>query len=803
MPKAVSVLIAAWIAALPLTARGLQASAPPQPESVAAPGAPERQLLNRYCVTCHNQKLKTAGLMLDSLDVTDVSQDVETWEKVVRKLRAGVMPPAGVPRPDKAANGGLAASLEAALDRVSAAHPVPGRTERFHRLNRAEYQNAVRDLLAVDVDATSMLPPDDASYGFDNIAGVLKISPTLLERYLSAAQKITRLAVGTAPPFPSVDTFRIQDDYPQDDRQEGLPFGTRGGAVIRYTFPMDAEYLIQVRLSRYANNGATEDVPRFAESHDLELSLDDKPVRTFTLAGEPQSARGQRPSRRDLDADWQVRMAVKAGPRELKLAFLKKSSAVDETLRLPFLRPIHYADGRYQPYLGKVAITGPFDVTGPGDTPSRRRIFVCRPRTKSEELPCARTILSTLARRAYRRPVTDADLRLLLPFFEQGRRAGGFDEGIQRGLELILVSPAFLFRTEREPANGGSARVLRISNLELASRLSFFLWSSLPDDELLDLAIGGTLVNPDVLERQARRMLADPRSESLVTNFAGQWLFLRNLPTTTPDPRLFPDFDESLRRALRRETELLFDNILRQDRSVLEFLTADYTFVNERLARHYGIPGVKGSHFRRITLSDENRRGLLGHGSILTVTAYPHRTSPVRRGKWILENLLGTPPPPPPADVPPLDEKQGVGDVRSMRERMQAHRSNPVCASCHAIMDPPGLSLENFDAVGRWRRVDDGYSPIDASGSFPDGRKFDGAAGLRVALLSRSDQFVATYTEKLLTYALGRGLEFYDASAVRKIVRQARLSDYRFSSIVVGIVNSLPFQFRESDRDHH
>jgi hypothetical protein len=803
VPKAVSLLIAAWIAALPLTAAGLQASAPHQRESGTAPGAAERQLLNRYCVSCHNQKLKTAGLLLDSADVTDVSKDPETWEKVVRKLRAGVMPPAGLPRPDKAAYDGLAASFEAALDRVSAAHPRPGRTEPFHRLNRAEYQNAVRDLLGVDVDATSMLPPDDASYGFDNIAGVLKLSPTLLERYLSSAQKISRLAVGTAPPFPSVDTFRIQDDYPQDARLEGLPFGTRGGTVIRYTFPMDAEYLIQVRLSRYANNGATEDVPRFAESHDLELSVDDKPVRTFTLAGEPQSARGQRTSRRDLDADWEVRVPLKAGPRELKLAFLKKSSAVDETLRLPFLRPIHYADGRYQPYLGKVTITGPFEVSGPGDTPSRRRIFVCRPQTTSEELPCAKTILSTLARRAYRRPLTDDDLRLLMPFFEQGRRAGGFDEGIQRGVELILVSPAFLFRTEREPANGASTRVSRIRSLELASRLSFFLWSSIPDDELLDLAIGGTLANPDVLERQTRRMLADPRSESLVTNFAGQWLFLRNLPTTTPDPRLFPDFDESLRRALRRETELLFDNILRQDRSVLEFLTADYTFLNERLASHYGIPGVKGSHFRRVALTDENRRGLLGHGSILTVTAYPHRTSPVLRGKWILENLLGTAPPPPPPDVPPLDEKPGGTDVRSMRERMERHRANPVCAGCHSIMDPPGLSLENFDAVGRWRGLDDSYSPLDVSGSLPDGTKFAGATGLRQTLLSRSDQFVATYTEKLLTYALGRGLEFYDAPAVRAIVRGARPTDYRFSSIVLGIVNSLPFQFRESDRDHY
>jgi uncharacterized protein DUF1592/uncharacterized protein DUF1588/uncharacterized protein DUF1585/uncharacterized protein DUF1587/uncharacterized protein DUF1595 len=782
--RALSLLIAALIAVVPLTAAAVRPATPQPADAVGFPGDPERQLIQRYCVSCHNQRLKIAGLTLDTLDVTDVSTARETWEKVVRKLRAGAMPPANAPRPEKAVYEHLTASVEAALDRVAAAHPRPGRIEPFHRLNRAEYQNAVRDLLGVDVDVTSMLPPDDASYGFDNIAGVLKVSPTLLERYLSAAQKISRLAVGTAPPFPSVDVFRIQDDFPQDDRLEGLPFGTRGGARIRYTFPMNAEYLIQVRLSRYANNGATEDVPRFAESHDLELSIDDAPVRTFTLAGEPQ-ARAPRTSRRDLDADWQVRIPVQAGPRAVKVTFLKKSSAVDETLRLPFLRPIHYVDGRYEPYLGKVTITGPFDASGPGDTPSRRRVFVCQPRTKSDELPCARKIFSTLARRAYRGPVSDEDLQLLMPFFERGRRAGGFDEGIESGVELLLVSPKFLFRAEHEASERGTARVARIGQLELASRLSFFLWSSIPDDELLDLAMKGTLANPAVLDRQVRRLLADSRSEALVTNFAGQWLFLRNLPTTTPDPRLFPDFDESLRVALRRETELFFDSILRDDRNVMEFLTADYTFVNERLAKHYGILGVTGSDFRRIT-----------------VTAYPHRTSPVRRGKWILENMLGTPPPPPPPDVPPLDEKQGGADVRSMRERMQQHRANAVCASCHAIMDPPGLALENFDAIGRWRRVDDGYRPIDASGSFADGTTFDGVGGLRHALLSRSDQFVATLAEKLLTYALGRGLEFYDAPAVRGVVRDARANGYRFSSIIVGIVNSLPFQFREMDRDH-
>ena len=781
-----------------------------QPAGLAtSPASPERDLLNRYCVTCHNQTLKTAGLMLDVMDLSKVSEHADVWEKVVLKLRAGLMPPSGLPRPDRPTYDRLAASLEDALDRAASVRRNPGRTEQFHRLNRAEYQNVVRDLLALDVDVASLLPSDDASYGFDNIAGVLKMSPTLMERYLSAAQKVSRLAVGIPPTSPSVDTFRLLDDAPQDDRIEGLPFGTRGGTLVRYNFPVDADYLIDVRLSRLASTGAGEDVPSFPESHDLELSVDGERVRVFTLDGESPPEAGQRApqikpgSRRDVDANWKVRLPVKAGPREVAVAFKKKSSAVVETVRLPFLRPQLVTDTRYQPYLGSVTVTGPFEPRGPGDTPSRSRIFVCRPSNPSQQAPCARAILSTLARRAYRRPVVEGDVDPLLSFYTQARKEhgkdeGGFDAGIQRALELLLASPEFLFRIEPDPRGVGPDTTYAISDLELASRLSFFLWSSIPDDELLDAAIQGTLKAPATIDRQVRRMLADPRSRALVTNFAGQWLYLRNVPAVVPDPQLFPDFDESLRQAFRRETELFFDSVLRGDKSVLELLTANYTFLNERLARHYGIPNVRGSDFRRVTLTDESRFGLLGHGSILTVTAYPHRTSPVLRGKWILENLLGTPPPPPPPNVPDLKVKNAAGAVVSMRDRMAQHRVNAACASCHAMMDPPGLSLENYDAVGRHRTVDEAFNPIDASGVLPDGTRFDGSVGLRNALLSRSDRFIANVTEKLLTYALGRGVEYYDMPAVRAIMREAAGSDNRLSSIVAGIAKSVPFQMRRS-----
>ena len=815
MKIAACVLTAAGIWFLPPGAAHSLYAANPQPLVATAPGptpssAPHRALLDRYCVTCHNDRLKTAGLALDTLDLKRVGEFPEVWEKVVRKLRAGVMPPAGRPRPDQPAYDGLATWLETALDRAARANPDPGRTEPFHRLNRAEYQNAIRDLLALDIDITARLPPDDASYGFDNIAGVLKMSPTLMDRYLSVSRHISRVAVGRPVASQNVDTFRIRPDYPQDRRLEGLPFGTRGGTRIRHTVPVDATYLIQVRLSRRAGNGANEDVPRFDESHDLELSVDGARVALFTLAGDPAPT-GERvdpnygdAKRNDLDASWKVRLPLEAGPREIQVTFLARSPVVDDTqARLPFERPIHYSDQRRQPYLGEVVIIGPFDTTGPGDTPSRRRIFLCQPKEadagqRSDDTSCAQTILTSLARRAYRRPVADADLEPLLAFYQEGHASGGFDEGIQRALEFLLVSPDFLFRVERDPEAVLPNTAYRVSDLELATRLSFFLWSSIPDAELLDLAVQGELRRPAELERQVRRMLADPRSSALVSNFAAQWLFLRNLPALTPDPRLFPDFDEGLREAMRLETELFVESIIREDRNVTEFLTADYTFVNERLARHYGIPHVQGSYFRRITVLGGTRGGLLGQASILTVTAYPHRTSPVLRGKWVLENILGTPPPPPPPDVPPLEVTPGAAQALSMRERMAQHRSSPTCAACHAIMDPPGLSLEQFDAVGRWREVDASFAPIDATGALPDGTTFDGMAGLRQALLSRPEQFISTLSEKMLTYALGRGVEYYDAPALRAILEDAARDDYRFSSLVLGIVNSTPFQMRRT-----
>lgn len=765
-----------------------------------------REFVSRYCVGCHNERLKTAGLTLDGSHVTEIASHPELWEKVARKLRAGLMPPPGSRRPDTDTLDRFVATVETELDRADAAHPNPGRTAPFHRLNRIEYQNAIRDLLALDIDAAELLPPDDSSYGFDNIAGILRMSPTLLERYVSAAQRISCLAVGRPVATPNVDTFSIRDDYPQNRRLGGLPLGSRGGMSIRYTFPLDAEYVIRVRLSRRAENGVNEDVARFDDSHDLEVSVDGERLRVFTLAADPAPPPGQprsasRVDRRAVDAAWDVRVPVKAGQRTVQVTFFDRSAVVDERLRRQFERPIHYSDFRTQPFVGKVTIVGPYDAKGPGDTPSRRRIFVCHPASPADEPACARSALTALTRRAYRRPVIAQDVEPLLSFFEAGRRDGGFEAGMQKALELLLVSPEFLYRVERDPVGIAADATYAISPVELASRLSFFLWSSVPDAELLDLASKGSIRQPAVLERQVRRMLADERASAFVKNFAGQWLFLRNLPTVTPDPRLFPDFDEGLRDALREETELFFASVLRENRSAIDLLTADYTFVNNRLARHYGIPHIRGSHFRRVAVTDNERRGLLGHGSILTVTAYPHRTSPVLRGKWVLENLLGTPPPPPPPNVPPLEEPKVGERVLSMRERMVQHRSNPVCASCHSVMDPPGLSLEGFDSVGRRRSLDDSYEPIDTSGILPDGTKYDGASGLRQALLTRSDQFVTTLAEKLLTYALGRGVEYSDAPAVRSIVRSAAAEEYRLTSLILALVRSAPFQMRRSARD--
>jgi hypothetical protein len=770
----------------------------------------ERALLDRYCVSCHNERLRTAELELETVDVTDVAAHPEVWEKVVRKLRAGAMPPAPRPRPDAETYDRFTVWLETELDRAAVARPDPGRTDTFHRLNRAEYHNVIRDLLALEVDVAALLPADDGSYGFDNIAGVLGMSPTLLERYLSAAKTISRLAVGTPALSPTAETFRLATDLTQDERVDGLPLGTRGGTRLEFTFPEDAEYAFRVRLGRDASGT----LKTFDTPHQLEVSLDGEPIETFVV-GEPPPEGVERRSpeyrehlarQRVIDEGWEVRAPVRAGPHTVQVTFYQKTSAYAETLRQPFLRPytsITGGDTRYQPYVGSVTIAGPFETSGArpvDETPSRRRIFVCRPAVgdTGDEARCARQIFSTLARRAYRRPVTERDLGVLLGFYEEGLASGGFEVGIELGLRRLLASPEFLFRIERDPADVEPGAPYRISDVELASRLSFFLWSSIPDEELLEVAIDGTLHQPEVLEAQARRMLADGRAGALVDNFAGQWLYLRNVRALTPDEDRFPDFGEALRRAFQRETELFFESILREDRGVLEFLTADYTFVNERLARHYGVPNIYGSHFRRINLPDDTRRGLLGHGSILAATAYPTRTSPVRRGKWVLENLLGTPPPQPPPNVPALEATTGAGGTMSMREAMEQHRRNPVCASCHRVMDPPGFALEQFDAVGRFRTRSESNTPIDASGMLPDGTAFEGVAGLREALLNRPNLFVTTLTERLLTYALGRGVEYYDAPAIRAITRAGARDGYRFSSLILGIIESPPFQMRRT-----
>ena len=763
--------------------------------AAAAPAASSaRALLDQYCVRCHNDRLQTAGVALDAADVEQVARDAALWERAVRKLRARAMPPAGSPRPAEAAYDDLVGYLEGELDRLALADPDPGRTDTFRRLNRTEYQNAIRDLLALDVDVTALLPRDDASYGFDNV-GAVNLSPALLERYLSAAGKVSRLAVGSDAPAPGSRVVVLPADLTQEDHFDGLPFGTRGGTAVTHNFPADGEYEIQVRLSRNRN----ENVEGLYDPHDLEITLDGERLQVFEIRPNRMVVAGYYADA-DIDKHLQVRVTVGAGPHRVGAAFLKKSSALIETERQPY--DAHFNMDRHprtQPGVRSVAIAGPFATAGVGDTPSRRRIFVCRPASAADEPACARTIIGTLARRAYRRPVSDADLAGPLAFYARGRERGGFEDGIELALRALLTSTEFLFRIEQDPAGLPPGTPYRLSDVELASRLSFFLWSSLPDDELLGLAERGELGDPAVLAAQVARMLADPRAHSLATNFAGQWLYLRNLDAARPNLRLYPDFDDNLRRAMRRETELLFASVVDEDRDVLDLLRADYTFLNERLARHYDVPNVYGDHFRRVDLGPDSRRaGLLGHGSILTVTSYATRTSPVLRGKWVLDNILGMPPPPPPPDVPPLAEGEAGGEAPSMRERMAQHRRNPACAACHQLMDPAGLAMENFDAVGRWRQRDEGWRAIDAAGSLPGSAEFDGVAGLRQALLARPGLFVRTLTEKLLTFALGRGVDHADAPAVRQVLREAAGGDNRFSSLVLAIVKSTPFQMRRS-----
>jgi mono/diheme cytochrome c family protein len=745
------------------------------------------KVVDAYCASCHDADTAKGKLDLTAVVGDDVGRHVEIWEKVVHRLRTRQMPPMAKDRPVDAVYNSTVAQLEGALDRAAAGHPNPGRTDSIRRLTRTEYQNAVRDLLAVDIDATALLPADEASHGFDNVT-VGNLSPTLLDRYVTAAEKISRTAVGGKTHAPGGDTIRVKPDITQEDRVDGLPIGTRGGTLIHYTFPRDGEYEVQVRLTRDRN----EHVEGLREPAELELLLDREQVSSFTV----KPVRGEDHSK--IDAHLKARVKVKAGPHDLAVTFLKMPSSLVETLRQPYNAHFNFhRHPRLTPAVYQVSITGPFEDGGAGDTPSRRKIFATYPKAAADEETCARQTLAAVMRHAYRRPVGAGDLDRVLPFYQDGRKGGDFDAGIESALSAILVSPEFLFRVEEDPSGVSSRTPYRISDLELASRLSFFLWSSIPDETLLALAGRGELHEPAVLAEQTRRMLADPRSQALVSSFADQWLQLRNLDSITPDGRLFPDFDDNLRQAMRRETEMHFEEVMREDRSVMELIKSDHTFLNERLAKHYGIPNVYGTRFRRIELgADTQRGGLLRQASILTVTSYATRTSPVLRGKWILENMLGIVPPPPPPNVPALKE-DSISESLPVRQRLSLHRANASCANCHKLIDPPGFALENFDAIGRWRTLEQGV-PVDASAGLPDGSAFDGVDGLEAALLRHPEEFTGTLAEKLLTYSLGRGVEYYDGPAIRQIVRDAKDSNYRCSALIGAVVKSVPFQMRMS-----
>ena len=750
--------------------------------------APVKAAVGRYCLDCHDGDVTKGNLDLGKILSDDLQTHSVEWERVVRKLAARQMPPNGKDRPAEKEFEHLVATLGSSLDQLAAKKPNPGRTDPFHRLNRTEYRNAIRDLLDLEIDAATLLPKDDASHGFDNLTGG-DLSPTLLNRYISAAEKISRLAVGSPISRPNGDTYRLKPDLTQEEPVANLPLGTRGGTRIRHTFPRDGEYEIQIRLTRDRN----EMVEGLHETHELEVLLDRDTAARFQVSP-PKGNRDYE----TVDAHLKARVPVKAGLHEVGVTFIKNSSSLVETQRDPYqARYNMHRHPRLSPAIYQVSVTGPYASQEAGETASRRKLFVCYPKNPGEETACAERIVSAFVRRAYRRPVVAADRAKPLKFYHEAKEAGGFEAGIGSALSAILVSPEFLFRIERDPADVAPKTTYPISDVELASRLSFFLWSSIPDEELLGIAQRGELHRPKVLESQVRRMLADPRSSSLVENFAAQWLHLRNLESFTPDLRLFPDFDDNLRDAFRRETELHFEALLREDRTVLDLIKTDHTFLNERLAKHYGIPNVYGSRFRRVALDSESRRGgLLRQGSILTVTSYATRTSPVIRGHWLLGNLLGTPPPPPPANIPNLKENT-VSETLPMRARLSAHRANAACASCHDLMDPVGFALENFDAIGRWRLTENGL-PIDASGGLPDGSRFTGVTGLEDALLKHPELFVGTLTEKLLTFALGRGMSENDAPAVRRIVRDAQRDGNHFSSIVLGIVKSSPFTLRKT-----
>jgi hypothetical protein len=716
------------------------------------------------------------------------------------------MPPVGRPRPDKNTYEAFRIWLENELDRASAANPKPGTTVSYHRLNRVEYQNAIKDLLDVDVDASAFLPEDPASFGFDNIGGAIKMSPELMETYMKAAMKISREAIGVSV-APQLTTYKLEDDQAQDDRLIGLPLGSRGGLEAKHYFPVDGEYWVTVRLVRLG----TAAIAGLNDEHQIDIRVDGERVDLttigrkgmFTANGGTGGGSGSTdPDVAGAKADIQLRLPLKAGSHTIEATFYKKPDLEVNGVRVIPDRPAYEAGRTHGlPYISSIAILGPQKISGPGDSPSRVRIFTCHPATRAEEASCARQIVSTLARRAYRGRVKDVDMQTLMSFYTSGRAEASFDNGIQSALERMLVSPQFLYRIEAPPTVLAADGNYHLSDLELASRLSFFLWSSIPDDQLLDLANKGRLKNPAILEQQVKRMLADPHAQSLTSNFADQWLQLRDMENVNHDPILFPEADKTLRDSLRQETEMLFDSIRVENRSIMDLLTAKYTFVNEPVAKLYGIPNIYGPRMRRIELSADNpRAGILGHGSVLMLTSHSNQTSPVLRGKWILDNLLGTPPPPPPPVVPDLQPISADGKVLSVREQMIAHHANPACASCHALMEPYGLSMENFDATGRWRTMNENGEPIDASAELIDGTKFDGPAGLRNTLLSGPEQFVLTATDRLLTYALGRGLDYYDMPTVRKIARDAATSNYSFSSLVLGVVNSVPFQMRRAPK---
>ena len=803
-------------------ARQAQPASPqPAPSPASDVVAANHATIQKYCFGCHNEKVKSGGLTLSTLDLSSAAEKPEVWEHVIRKVRTGAMPPAGRPRPDKAAASTLVTYLETELDKAAIAHPNPGQPA-LARLNRAEYRNAIRDVLGLEIDAASMLPNDLAGHGFDNNADALTLSPMLTERYLGAAAKISQMALARPRGVPMPETFFVPTDRDQSVRvADELPLGTRGGTAFRYYFPADGEYLFELRPKESGAGGGFEGIT--AEPHKLDVAIDNIPMATATLGGPEFAPRrgGSAAGAGDYPREDRTkkilelmtfRLPVKAGSHLVQVYFAAKTNALVEDLFDPSVRREPYRDGSGQPKVSSVTITGPQPETATiGDTPSRRHILTCRPPSVPtgaaqgggaraaalKDETCARKIVSTLARRAYRRPVTEEDLSAPLTAYRGAAAQGGFEAGIEMAIRSILMSPKFLFKIETQPAKVAAGTPYRVSDLDLASRLSFFLWSSIPDDELLELATKRTLSKPEVLQQQVKRMLADPRSQALVDNFAGQWLHVRNVAMHQPSPETLFHFDDNLRKAFEKETQLFFESIMRENRSVLELLDADYTYLNERLATHYGIDGVIGERFRRVTLpAGSPRGGLLGQGSILMATSYPNRTSVVIRGKWILENVFGAPPPPPPPNVPELKDSRDPRQVLPMRERMAAHRANPACAACHAQMDQLGFALENFDAIGEWRDIYASGAKVDASAQLPDGTKFNGPAELRKVLLSHSDEFLTTMTEKLMVYALGRGLEATDAPAVRKIKRDAIRDNYRFESLIQGVVTSTPFTMR-------